>query len=303
MPIKKGGNGALPRDEAHSKTCPHCKRRRHDINDFLAYPEATELGGREAWCKHCRRSIKTKEELIQYCYENHREFPEQTWSEKIREAEAAIVETDTYKLATPARRIEQLEEYALLKTEFWRKALNYANHRHVDHTLEYATYEDYKAGKKIASVEETKDVLKREYDAQFNGQFTETELRYLREYYDDLSTDFVLSTASHKDYARKLAKASLALDNAQDAYARGEVEYSTVKECLSAFDLLSKSANFAPATKKTAESGLGSFGEICYWLETNGYPMTKEVTWEQDDVDKTIEEFLHLAAAIGVEGA
>lgn len=69
------------------------------------------------------------------------------------------------------------------------------------------------------------------------------------------------------------------------------------------FDNLSKSANFAACKRKAGEqAGLGCFGELVMKVETSGKIEENYVRWEQDEVDRVIEECYHIVAAVGFEG-
>lgn len=66
--------------------------------------------------------------------------------------------------------------------------------------------------------------------------------------------------------------------------------------------MLSKSANFAACKRKPGEGGgMGSWSELTYKLETSGYPCTRKIEWEKDDVDRTIMEFRHIIDALGLD--
>ena len=91
-------------------------------------------------------------------------------------------------------------------------------------------------------------------------------------------------------------------DTAQDNYAAGRCDFSVVKDALAQFDMLSKSANFAACKRKPGEtSGMGSWSELTYKLETTGHPCTRKIKWEPDDVDRTIQEFKYIVEALGLD--
>ena len=46
---------------------------------------------------------------------------------------------------------------------------------------------------------------------------------------------------------------------------------------------------------------MGSWSGLTYKLETSGYPCTRKIEWEKDDVDRTIMEFRHIIDALGLD--
>ena len=100
---------------------------------------------------------------------------------------------------------------------------------------------------------------KRAYNRKWSGFFTKDEISILEETYAQYEEDFVLDNVSMRDYARKVAKASLNADIAEDKFRRGQLSASEYKEAQRIFDDLSKSSNFAACRRKPGEaSGMGS---------------------------------------------
>lgn len=97
------------------------------------------------------------------------------------------------------------------------------------------------------------------YNHTWRGSFTASQIQALEEIYEQYEEDFVLDNVSMRDYARKVAKASLNADIAEDRMRRGEISASDYKEAQRIFDDLSKSSNFAACKRKPGEaSGMGS---------------------------------------------
>ena len=175
----------------------------------------------------------------------------------------------------------------------------------------YYKYIDPTKNSKSLSYQEAKEngeiLLKEDpnakvYSEAFNGFFKPAELKYLETYYSSLENDFDLDTENLRDYARKLSKASLLADKAQDDYAAGKCDFSVVKDALAQFDMLSKSANFAACKRKPGDNGgMGSWAELTYKLETSGRPCTRKIEWDPDDVDRTINEFRYIVESLGLD--
>ncbi len=104
----------------------------------------------------------------------------------------------------------------------------------------------------------------------FSTQRTE-QVEWMNEKYVQYSEDFVLDNINMQDYTRKVIKASLNADLAEDRMRRGQGTPDEYMKAQKIFDDLSKSSNFAACRRKPGEStGMGSLGEIILKLETQG---------------------------------
>lgn len=130
-----------------------------------------------------------------------------------------------------------------------------------------------------------------EYNEEWRGSYTKSDLEYLENYYKDLKTDFKIVTRNHKDYARKIAKASLAMDRAYDDMINGvqgsDTRYKNLKDT---FDQLSKSAQFAEDKRGANEVGLGCFGVTFDKVEKHNW-VPKHEPLDKDAYDKMLEAF------------
>jgi hypothetical protein len=102
------------------------------------------------------------------------------------------------------------------------------------------------------------------FNSDWQGSFSLQDLNYLNGYYDDLHRDYKITTRNHKDYARKIAKTSLAMDKAYERMVNQKdtnaaSEYEKLKRI---FDDMCKAAKFSEATRSANDVGLGSFGVI-----------------------------------------
>ena len=129
------------------------------------------------------------------------------------------------------------------------------------------------------------------YSKQWMGDYTENEIEYLDNYYEELKSNFKIVTVNHKDYAKKIAKASLAMDKAYEGMLNGEQgadkRYKDLKDT---FDQLSKSAQFSENTRGANDAGLGCFGTIFDRVEQKKW-IPKHNPIEKDDIDKMIDAF------------
>ena len=112
---------------------------------------------------------------------------------------------------------------------------------------------------------ETKSVNKEPliYSEEWMGEYTQSDLDRLNNYYDSLNNDYKIVTVNHRDYARKIAKASLMMDKAYEDMLKGvpnaEKMYTNAKDI---FDSLSKSAKFSEDKRSINDVGISSFSKI-----------------------------------------
>lgn len=142
---------------------------------------------------------------------------------------------------------------------------------------------------KIINSENKKEEMT--YSEEWRGTYSKSDLEYLESYYKDLQADFKIVTRNHKDYARKIAKASLAMDRAYDDMLNGiqgsDTRYKNLKDT---FDTLSKSAQFSEDKRGANDVGLGSFGVLFDRVEKKMW-IPQHQPLEKDDYDKLIDYF------------
>ena len=129
------------------------------------------------------------------------------------------------------------------------------------------------------------------YSKEWRGTYTRADLEYLDNYYNELQKDFKIVTKNHKDYARKIAKASFAMDKAYDDMMGGvngsDKRYKDLKDT---FDSLSKSAQFAEDKRGQNDVSLGCFGVTFDKVEQKQW-IPQHTPLEKDDYDLLIEYF------------
>lgn len=293
--VAKERNAAPP----VTKICSKCKQTKQ-LSNYYSNRDWTEQLGKDVWCKDCAQKCVTKDELRAYFWENNREWDEKLWTSSRKKAELAANKKPAYQKALPATQKNVLDR---LTCQNVLKSMQ-LKYKFVDHTndINVQTYEEAKEAGHITSETEEEDPNVKKYSDEFNGWFKPEELKYLRDYYAGLERDFELNDTNLIDIAKKLAKASLQADRVQDRYMAGQATLQDVKDAMTLFDLLSKSGNFAACKRPPGDKGgLGSWGELSLYLETHGHPMTRKIEWEQDDVDKIINQYRHITKAIGLD--
>jgi len=278
-----------------TKSCLKCGYTK-DLDNFYANRDWEEQLGKDVWCKDCVGKCVNKEAIREYFWENHREWDERIWQSATKKAEKLLLDNTMYQKSSEDRRKVLLDR--LTAQQVPTCMLPY--YKYVDNSKSGSvSFAEAKARGEVRSELDEND---KRYDEFFNGYFTKRDLEYLENYYKRLEEDFTFDNENLRDYAKKCARASLQADKAQDDYAAGRCSFADVKDALAQFDMLSKSANFAACKRKSGDSsGMTSWSELSYKLETTGHTMQRRIKWAEDDVDRVINHFSHLAAAMNFD--
>lgn len=163
-------------------------------------------------------------------------------------------------------------------------------------------YADIIQNKNTISFIETNNIYNEKesliYDDKWMGNYTQKDINYLNNYYEGLERDYRIITENHRDYARKIAKASLQMDKAFDEMINGiegaDARYKNARE---AFDTLSKSAKFSESTRSVNDVGISSFSKVAAMVEAHNWipehkPLKKDTIDEMIDYLSTITKSL-----------
>ena len=279
------------------KTCAICGQKRN-ITEFYTNPKWDEEKGVDKWCKDCVQKLTNKGDFRRYMWENRRKWNDDLWKQMMVVAERKLLNNPVYIKQTDERKRTMLERVAIQ---------NCAGV--LDRFYEFIEVPEGRIHKPFMDAVmagevdiDDDDPGMKHYSEFFNGNFTNQELDYLTKYYNKLEEDFHLDNENLRDYAKKCARASLQADKAQDDYAQGRCSFADVKDALTQFDMLSKSANFAACKRKAGDtSGLTCWAETTLYLETHGYCKETAVEWPQDDVDRVIASLSHTVKALGLD--
>lgn len=130
------------------------------------------------------------------------------------------------------------------------------------------------------------------HNIEWMGNYSLGDIRYLEEYLGSLRSDFKIVTRNHIDYAKKIAKASLAMDRAYQDMLNGgsESKYKMMKEI---FDSLSKSAQFAESERGINDVSLGCFGVVFDKVEKRMH-IPQHQPDNPDLYDKLLDQFANI---------
>lgn len=286
----------MAKRKVNSKLCIRCNRIL-PLEKFSANKLWASQQYRDAWCTECARDYCVDEATVRdYCYANNRKFKEKAW-EAAKKKAAYDLNSDKIWLnpLTPPEKKKQQEDLAQARAFLVIKnnayAYEYEENVHVADVTRDAVVHEF-----------TDEADKPYYDETWQGWFTHAQVDWMNRRYAQYGEDFVLDNINLQDYARKVIKASLNADIAEDRMRRGQGTPDEYMKAQKIFDDLSKSSNFAACRRKPGESsGMGSLGEIIVRLETQGYLDENPYTFPDDDIDKVIQAYKYTLQSVGME--
>lgn len=277
------------------RVCIKCGRTR-ELDGYYTNREWEEQLGKDIWCKECVGKCTDKETIKEYFWENNRDWDERVWQSAIKKAEKMLIGNAMYQKSAEDRRKLLLDRLAAQQVP----SVMTPFYKYIDNSKSGSL--SYAEAKSKGQISDEADDNEKQYNEFFNGYFAKRDLEYLQSYYQKLESEHNFDSENLRDYARKLCKASLLADKAQDDYAAGRCTIADVNNAMAQFDMLSKSSTIAACKRKTGESGgLTSWSELSYKLETTGHTMQRKIQWEEDDVDRCIKNLRHLATAMNFD--
>ncbi len=279
-----------------AKLCVRCNRIL-PLEEFSANKLWASQQYRDAWCTECVKKFCVDEATVrEYCFHNNRKFKENAWEAARKKAMYDLNNNKVYlNPMTPPEKKKQEESLAQARAFLVLKNNNYS----------------YEYEENLRVADETRDAVVHEYtdennkpyyDKVWQGWFTKDQVEWMEDKYAQYSEDFVLDNVNMQDYTRKVIKASLNADLAEDRMRRGQGTPDEYMKAQKIFDDLSKSSNFAACRRKPGEStGMGSLGEIILKLETQGYLDENPYTFPDDDIDKVIQAYKYTLESVGMD--
>ena len=315
---KSNGNKPLPANEQKGKkTCSCCHVEKNLTEYYLSYSPLYSLDQRVPVCKDCcKTSVLNDDGTI-----NNKKFKQllrnidkplyydQLWS-----AEESIKRENGYlndeEIEHHGKDI--LQKYFTLIVMRQDRARSYSDsenegfvHQNTNRSLEerkkiiakYRPLFEGGNGKEVgvsssttSSTSQPKKVEEELVYSEFwMGEYTQKDIDLLDKYYAGLNRDYKIVTENHRDYAKKIAKASLMMDKAYEDMLKGvtgaDKMYSSAKDI---FDSLSKSAKFSEDKRSINDVGISSFSKITSIVENHNW-IPQHVPKEKDMYDEMLE--------------
>jgi len=279
-----------------SKQCISCHKTKK-VSNFYIHRDNKPGYGLDNSCRDCSRKMSvTLAGLKEYCNLNSRVF-----------------DNDLFKIATESatKKYENDIEFNSLSEEK-RESFLFTKIRNIyfsqqSQTQFYKYIDDEESPTLLekdiedgAEYIEKEDREKKIHSTEWQGMYTRVQLDYLQSYFSDSFGDFTIVTRNHRDYLYKIAKASLAMDEAFNDMLNGisgaEKRYAAAK---TVFDTLSQSAKFSEKTRSANDvAGLSSLSEVVKQLEKTGF-LQKNRVYKKDDIDKIGDNFRHTITSVG----
>lgn len=279
----------------NSKACLKCGRAL-PISAFYSNAKWKEQKFHDAYCRQCYMNMCKDQQTVQeYFRANNRKWNHEMWQIATRRAQSNLCTNRSYLTAKASDKTKMIDEATI---------------RAIPTLMNLNKFYVFVPGRELKDVYE----LERERLAQQNrnakttyspvwrGNFTADQIATLDAMYEEYEKDFDLSNASRRDYVRKVIKASLNADIAEDRLRRGQISVAQYRDIQKVFDDLSKSSALAEGSRKAGGStALSSLGNIILGLEINHHLDINPYTFPEDDVDKVYNDYAHLATAVGAQ--
>jgi hypothetical protein len=280
-----------------SKKCSNCHKTKK-ISNFYVHRDFREGSGYDNWCRECaKKESKDINSLINYCKENNRKFQEELFNS------VEISMKEKYKDDVDFNSLSEEKRESFL----FEKILNqYFSRQSSTQWYSYVKNEDSPVKVKEENIEDDEIEVVRKgkerkvYSQDWQGTYTQSQIDWLDAYFKDTCNDFTVVTRNHFDYVRKIAKASLAMDEAfNDMMNKVSGADKQYKEAKAVFDTLSQSAKLSEKTRNANDvAGFGSLSEITLRLEQTGF-LQKKITFEKDHIDKINDDLRWVLSSVG----
>lgn len=279
----------------NSKICLKCSRVL-PLNNFYQNANWKEQNYHDAFCRQCyQRYCKDESSVEDYFIANNRKWNHQMWQVSARKAEYNLSNNATYLKADPSDRVRMVDEATARVLPSVMNLKRYYFYVQNQHTKDVYDIQRQKNAEQRRNAKVT-------YSPIWRGNFTQEQVQTLDAMYEEYEKDFDLSTASRRDYVRKVIKASLNADIAQDKMRHGQISVTQYRDIQKVFDDLSKSSALAEGSRKAGGStALNSLGNIILGLQINHHLDINPYTFPEDDVDKVYNDYAHLVAAVGAQ--
>ena len=307
--VKKTDNGSLPANKQKGKKkCTRCHEEKRLTDFYSSNSPLFSVDKRVPLCKKCIQEL---------CLNDDGEIDEIELNKTLR-----IIDKPYYKDSLASSYQQFLREHSYIEEEDVRKygdkvlGLYFKNimlrqdkdksyddsekEGFIHHNSNTSLSEKEKIIQKYSDIQEQKNSttstpqtkkVEEElvYSEFWMGEYTQKDIDLLDKYYAGLNRDYKIVTENHRDYAKKIAKASLMMDKAYEDMLKGvtgaDKMYSSAKDI---FDSLSKSAKFSEDKRSINDVGISSFSKITSIVENHNW-IPQHVPKEKDMYDEMLE--------------
>ena len=309
--VKKTDNGSLPANKQKgSKKCTRCHEEKKMTDFYSSNSPLFSIDKRVPLCKKCIQELCVNAETG--------EIDEIELNKTLR-----IIDKPYYKDSLASSYQQFLREHSYIEEEDVRKygdkvlGLYFKNimlRQDKDKSYEDSEKEGFIHHNSNTSLSEKEKIIQKYSDIQeqkvnsststpqtkkveeeliysefWMGDYSQRDIDLLDKYYAGLNRDYKIVTENHRDYAKKIAKASLMMDKAYEDMLKGvsgaDKMYSSAKDI---FDSLSKSAKFSEDKRSINDVGISSFSKITSIVENHNW-IPQHVPKEKDMYDEMLE--------------
>lgn len=282
--VKKNPLAPRKRKKLPTKECCGCHEEKKLSEFYQATEGSSSLDGKVPLCKSCYKSMSTNDDgtinidgfkrALQIMDKPYIESCLQTSIEKC----ADPMNNQKDVLGHYMRQVSSLPQNT--KTSFIQSIENGGVREQVIQPEQTMVV----ASKNLPNPED--EVI---YSDVWRGNYSRRDIEFLDQYYSDLQHDYKIVTSNHRDYARKIAKASLQMDKSfNDMIAGIAGSDKRYKDAKDAFDQLCKSAKFSEATRSVNDVGISGFAKVAEMVEAHNW-IPKHVVMEKDEIDKMLD--------------
>jgi hypothetical protein len=281
-----------------SKECLICHKTKK-VSNYYIHRDNKPGHGTDFTCKECNKKIVTNlEGLKKYCDLNSRHFVQDLYDLAHKTSTEKYVNDVEFNSLSEEKRESFLFEK--VKNIYFSRMGGTQYYSYLN--TNEGQYNEEIMEDNLEAIKEDSEPIKKEkkiYSSEWQGTYSRSQLDYLESYYFDTTNDFVITTRSHKDYVKKIAKASLAMDEAFDDMMQGTTGADKrYKENKTIFDSLSQSAKLSEKTRGQNDvAGLGSLSEIVMKLEQTGF-LQKKIEFEDDAISKINKDLRHILSSM-----
>lgn len=278
-----------------SKQCIQCHKTKK-VSNYYIHRDNKPGHNLDFTCKECNKKIVINlQGLKRYCDLNSRLFSKDLYDLALKTSTEKYENDVEFNSLSEEKRESFLFEK--IKNIYFSRMGGVQYYSYLNTNMSPVLIDEEDAVKSAPHDNEDKKIR----SVEWGGMYTRIQLDYLQSYFSDSCSDFKIVTRNHRDYLYKIAKASLAMDEAFNDMLSGSVpgadkRYSAAKMV---FDTLSQSAKFSEKTRSANDvAGLSSLSEVVEQLEKTGF-LQKKMTFEKDDIDKIGENFRFTIASVG----